>query len=444
MKNILTITLLGILLGTSCTVTDSPYDYSKAATSTAVEIGQTSVETKVSSAIPVEGTPDYTNQQIVKSAKIIKTCPDRQIVSFKELNLPDNFRLIALMNTIELYPQIPSKPYSISSVSVTPTPIINDDVFTFQVSLDHKWIYYTRPNQENKFPVLWVSSIDGKENFPVIELGGKGYSGYANWSSDQEILIIGSPREDEISSLDAWEYMPFMSVNPFTLEKRRITYLAEKEANKGLYYYGAFGVDNHSLGMFGRLNRVDFIYDFEQDKSYKVFSWLDSVNPSEMQLMPPVWVYDNGKFAVTVAQSDGFDLAFNLDIQSAGETRSYNDIMRRIVLPEYLLPASVLGIVPVKNLIAIQRLDFFNPNEGANWFYTYDNKNGVVYDYCFDLGASIKQIKFSPDGRFVALSLDGPASDTEQAKNYIAILSLENGKIVYVKGYSLADWGVVP
>lgn len=373
--------------------------------------------------------------------RLVNKCPENPIVSFEQLGFPNNIHLLLLPSTVDAYPQVPGKPQIVSSENPNPMPIFNDELYDFSVSPDHKWIYFNRPSSGNNHSVLWISSLDGTNQWPVIELDNENYTGYASWVSDQEIFIIGSPHDNDISVLDLSDYMPFMSVNPFTLEKRELTYLA-RAPNEGLFYYGAVVVDNKPLGLYGRLNRVDFIYDYEKYETLPTFLWLKAVDPFGIQFTP-IWTYDNGKFAVTVARSDGIDIAFNLDVKSIGEKKQYDDVMKRIVFPERLLPSFVLGIVPGKDLVTIQRFDPFNASQGENWFYVLDYNNKTAYDYCFDLPGSVKRVKFSPDGKFVAFSFDNFKTNLGQGKDYISILNLEIGTISYLEGYTLVDWGVI-
>jgi hypothetical protein len=435
--------LLLFVAGVGCTVLNPSLSSPPITTAASVVSEQVSIGTPTITATrsPLS-TVDSTHQQDVISPQLKNICPENQLVSIEKLDLPRDLRLLLLPNTVESYPQIPGKPLSISSENPAPATIFDDELYDYSVSPDYKWIYFNRLSVDNKHSVLWISSLDGKNQWPVIELDSEDYTGYASWVSEQEIFIIGSPHENDISALDLWEYMPFMGVNPLTLEERQLTYLARNQED-GLFYYGITNLDKRPFGMYGRLNRVDFIYDYEEDKALPVFLWLDVVDPFDMQFIKPIWVYDEGKFAVTIARPDGIDLAFNLNIQSAGENKDYDDVMKRIIVPERLLPSSVLGIVPGKDLVALQRFDFFNSSQGENWFYVLDYNNQIIYDYCFDLQDSVKRVKFSPDGKFVAFSLENFAADLEQDQHYIAILNLENGTIAYLKGYTLVDWGTV-
>ncbi|MEP7137485.1 MAG: hypothetical protein ABI904_21375 [Chloroflexota bacterium] len=437
MKRTVSLFFVCILFVVSCAPVLLPFS-TKTPLVTKPSPNPTSVVTAVTQS-PTE--TNLNSEQSVISPQLVNNCPEKQIVLFEDLGLPKNLRLLLLPNTVESYPQIPGKPLSISSENPSPTTIFDDELYDYSVSPDHKWIYFGRPSVDEKYSVLWISSLDGRKQWPIIELGGKGYAGYASWVSEQEVFIIGSPHENEISALNLWEYMPFMSVNPFTLEQRPLTYLARNQ-QEGLFYYGAVSLDNRSFGMYGRLNRVDFVYDYENDKKLPAFLWLETVNPSDIQFTP-IWVYGDGKFAVTITRPDGIDLAFNLDIQSARENKQYNDVMERIIFPERLLPSLVLGIVPVENLIALQRFDRFNSSQSGKWFYVLDYKNKIIYDYCLDLKDSVMRVKFSPDGKFIAFSLDNFTTNLEPDQHYIVILNLESGTIAYLKEYTLVDWGVV-
>jgi len=386
-------------------------------------------------------TADSGSNQNVISPQIKNICPEKKIVPIDELGLSGDHRLLLLSSTVESYPRQPSKPMSISSESPIPTEIFDDELYEYSISPNHNWIYFNRPSAEGNYMVLWVSSLDGKTQWPVMALDGNGYAGYASWISEEEILIVGSPNKSEISSINPWEYSPFISVNPFTLEQRQLAYLA-RNPDDGLYYYDAVDLRGQPWGMYGKLNSVDFIYDYVSDESFSVFSWLDNVNPFDMQFVKPIWVYDESKFAVTVAHPDGIDLALNLDIQQIKENKQYDDVMERFIFPKLFLPASVLGIVPIKQWIALQRFDFFNSSEGENWFYILDYENQVIYDYCLDLQNSAKRIKISPDGKFVAFSMENFASNLEQDQHYVIVLNLENGKTFYLKGYVLVDWDI--
>jgi hypothetical protein len=435
------IVLLSVIICIGCTVLESPPN-SPVVTVTRKVMQQTSVATTTitSTASPLV-TLDPMPQQDIVVPELINICPNDRVVKFEDLGLTKDLRLLLLPNTVDASPQIPGEPLSLSSENPLPSHMFDDKLYDFSVSPDHKWIYFNRPDDNGQHSILWVSSLDGKEQWPVVALDSETYTGYASWISDQDIFIIGSPHESEVSALDPWEYMPFMSVNPFTLETRQLIYLA-RDPNDELFYYGAVIADNKSFGLYGKLNRVDFIYDYENNKTLPAFRWLESVDSMEVQF-PPVWVYDDGKFAITIARPHGIDLAFNLNIQSVSEDIRYDDVMKQIVFPERLLPSFVLGIVPGKELVALQRFDFFNPSQGEKWFYTLDYDNQIVYNYCLDLRDTVKRVKFSSDGKFVAFSLEDFAADQQQDQHYVIILNLRKGTTSYLKGYTLVDWGVV-
>jgi len=443
MKKILLAIFLLLVASSSCAISQTQLAHSPVVTTTSgISEPVLSKTPEITVTIPFSTPVVSASEQGSISLEVANICPKQRVVSFEKLELPKGLRLLLLPSTVESSHQLPGKPLIISSESSVPEAIFEDELYDYAVSPDHKWIYFDRPSPDGKYPVLWISSLDGHKQWPVIQLGGDGFTGYASWVSEQAIFIIGSPKKNEISALDPWEYMPFMSINPFTLEQHRLTYLA-RDQKEGLFYYGSATVDRRPFGMYGRLNRVDFLYDFENDQTLPVFSWLEEVDPFDMQFVPPIWAYDDGKFAVTVARPNGIDLAFDLNIQSAQDKRRYEDVMKRITFPERLLPTTVLGIIPSTNFIALQRFDFSDFSKGKKWFYILDYNNQTVYDYCLDLQDSVKRVKFSPDGKFVAFSLEDFAASLEQDQHYVAILNLEKGTTSYLRGYTLVNWGIV-
>lgn len=379
--------------------------------------------------------------QEVFSPQLMSVCPKKQVVLFEELELPQDFRIMLLPSSVQSYPQVPAKPLSLSPGNPTPQPIIDDELLSYDVSPNHQWISFYRPGDNEKRTTLWISSLDGKKQWPVIQLGGKGYLGFAVWVSDQEMFIVGSPRAEEYEELTIWDYFPFMSINPFTLEQRSLTYLAGGPMS-GIHYYGALSSQGHSYALYGRLNLADYLYDYEQEKALPVFQWLNELDLVKSITIRPVWVYDGDKFAVTVARPDGLDVAMGLDIRSASEGKRYNEVMKKILLPERLLPLDVLGIGP-QGLLALQRAGYASPIGGPDWFYVFDYQNMSIRDYCLDLSDGVWSAEFSPDGRFAAFTLQRSGAMLNKSDHYVAIIDLDKGTVAYLEGYIVVGWGIV-
>jgi hypothetical protein len=373
--------------------------------------------------------------QKVFSPELITICPSQQVVSFDALELHQDLRLLLLQGTVNSYPAVPSSPLIISPGDLIPQPILEDEFLTYQVSPDHKWISFERPGDDDNHLMLWISSLDGQQQWPVIPIA-KNY--YPVWTSENEIFIVGSPLAKE---LEIWDYFPFLSINPFTLEQRLLTYLAVSPAI-GRYYYGSINIGGRSYAMYGRLNLVDYLYDYSQEIELPVFQWLNEIDLLGMQNIQPIWIYDENKFAVTVARSDGIDVALGLDIFWAGKEMRYPEVMKRIVLPEHLLPLFMLGIGSDEGLLALQRAGYSSPVGGPNWFYIFNYQSMEIRDYCLNLPDSVGRARFSPNGRFIALSLNDYSATSEQDKYSVVVIDLEKGTIAYLKGYTVVGWGI--
>ena len=382
-------------------------------------------------------TPTTLPAQEVKVPSVVKVCPEQQVVPFKELELPSDTRLLVMpLNTGDDI----SSPQMFSPGDPNPKEIPNVtlEFGKGRVSPDHRWILFYLPGEDVHQYMIWVSSLDGKKQWPVIQIS---FPNYPTWVSDQEIYIIGAPDNENHEPLEMWEYMPILSINPFTMEQRTLTYIANEKL--GRFYYGSVSIMGHSYAMIGRLNRVDYLYDYINEKELPVFHWLDEVDPFKLQRIPPVWVYDGDKFAVTVARSDGIDLALALDIHSAGEDKPYNAVMMKILMPEYLLPLYMYGFVPGKDMLALSRYGYISEVGGPSWFYILDFNNMVIKDYCFSIPGPVMPPRFSPDGRFAAFTIEDQPPSLDKTKNYIVILDLDMGIMAFLDGYSVLDWGVM-
>ena len=367
---------------------------------------------------------------------LLKVCPEDPEVPFNVLKIADDLRLLLLPEIVQFSPPAPGNLLVMPSGVLEPELVPMVEVYDFSVSPDLKWIYFTRPGDTS---TLWVSSPDGSLQWAATELSGANYAGYASWVTEDSIFIIGSPKKSDISLISTWEYMPFARVNPFTLEKNSVAYL-NGESRGDVFYYGTFVAGDVPYGMYGRLNMVDFLYDFMHDTKTPVFSWLDGVKPFDLQLAKPVWTYGKGLFAITVVRPYGFDIAYDLEFDEADQPYQYQEIMQRVYVPAQLLPSSILGIVPVTHLVALHRNSILNPVEEKQWFYSFDYRKNSIIDYCFEVNDTIRKLSFSPDGRFAAFSLEGSSSGLGENRYYVVVLDLQTGERATLRWYTLADW----
>ncbi len=454
MKQLLSLVLLLLIMVAGCTSSQSfsasPMLPTTALTMTPVIIPSmpTSVTTHQPTITstqlpPTEPVQLYTPTSIVTAtpvqeifSPVLKTiCPSQQVVSFDDLEIPQDLRLLLLQGTVNSYPAVSSLPLIISPGDLIPQPILEDELLAYQVSPDHKWISYYRPGDDEYHFMLWISSLDGQQQWPVIPIAK---NNYAVWASENEMFIVGSPLAEE---LEIWDYFPFTSINPFTLDQQHLTYLVGSPI-EGRYYYGSMNIGGRSYAMYGRLNLVDYLYDYSQEIEIPVFQWLNEIDYLELQSIKPIWIYDESKFAVTVARPDGIDVALGLDIFLAGEEMQYAEVMKRIILPEHLLPLYLLGIGSDEGLLALQRAGYSSPIGGPNWFYIFNYQSMEVRDYCLDLPDSAGPARFSPDGRFIALSLNDYSATSEHDRYSVVVIDLEKGTIAYLDGYTVVGWGI--
>lgn len=391
--------------------------------------------------LPLTSTPTPMRTSIptqeVISPQLKMVCPEQQVVKFEEMDIPENIILLLLPGNYDIDS---TSLLALSLNDSAPRPILSIENNYPQVSADQRWILFYRSSDIENYHALWISSADGKEQWQVMQLPA---ANYAAWSADQELLIIGSPNAENMEEVEPWQYMPYLSINPFTLEQQSIEYLAG-DRRSGLYYYGSVNSQGRTYGMYGKLNRVDFLYDFLQDEKIPAFQWLDEVNLYDLQKIPPVWVYDGDKFIVTVARPDGLDLKTGLDIHSAGEGKVYAEVMRKILIPEHLLPLYMLGLVPCKDRILLQRANFYDSTDvEPNWLYGIDFEEMIILDYCYALPGTIGPVSYSPEGRFVAFSLVKYTEPLEQDRYYVAVFDLEKGTVAYLKGFTVVDWGLI-
>ena len=455
MRKFTTVSIILLAVVSACTFSTSPQVAETPSTVTITETSsptikaviiatQTPTETLPASLDTAVVTPSLDVTQKISTFKPDLVCPKQQVVPFEELDISPQYGIILLPGNADLHPEN-AIPLILLPGEAVPEPI--SDITEarshfYEVSPDHKYFLFYRDEGDEKQETVWIRSLDDQEQWPVVQINKLNY---ARWASEEELFIIGSPDADEYEKLDIWSFMPFLAVNPFTLEQRQLTYIAG-DRTQGRYFYGL--IDNgmgsaYTLYYEGRMTGVEFyIYDYSKDEALAIFQWLKEVDPIELMTnFLPVWIYENDQYAVTISLSDGFDLALGLDLSTALCDQNYNDIMSTIILPERFLPSRVLGIVPERNWIALQRAGYLeNADNSPNWFYIVDYQNNIIRDYCLDLLDSVSIVKLSPDGRFAAFSLYDFSATTDGMKQSVAILDLDLGVVNYVKGYELIDW----
>jgi hypothetical protein len=140
-------------------------------------------------------------------------------VPFEDLPLPQDIRLLVLPG--DPYIGYIYSPLVFFPGNSTPHPIPNIGPASqyYQFSPDHRWIYFYKPGDTETYESVWVSSLDGGEQWQVMQINK---NNYAVWVSEQEWFIVGSPNAEDYVQLGAWDIMPFLSINPFTAIAKHI------------------------------------------------------------------------------------------------------------------------------------------------------------------------------------------------------------------------------
>jgi hypothetical protein len=133
---------------------------------------------------------------------------------------------------------------------------------------------------------------------------------------------------------------------------------------------------DHAYALYSELTDGGFnyyLYDYDTGENLPVFQWLPGVDLLESLLnlqLQPVWAYDGEKFAIFVDRPYGIDIAMNIDIDTAVQEKSYDEIMKKYSIPDQFTPISVLGFVPDKDMVVFQSLDPHHVS--PNWLFILD------------------------------------------------------------------------
>jgi hypothetical protein len=396
-------------------------------------------------------TPTFIGTSIISSSpeqftpNIIKVCPSVREVELPAMHIPPEYHLLIIEGkqnggrSVDPFLLFPDN-------SVIKQLDVSANQANFGISPDYRWFSFYRSGDNEDYNILWVSSIDGSQQWPVIQLHRLNY---AKWVSDDLMVIMGSPDAEDFEKFDLWDIKPFMAVNPFTKEQQPINYSGWGGTDRAYYDLLVYQDRLYLLIYEYTWAEVNFyLYDHEQDSSFPVFKMLKEVEPFQLMFMNvPIWFYDMNKYATTVAQEDGIDLAMGLDLNAAKEIEKYEEVMTRILLPEHLMQFHLLGIAPNTNWLLFQHLDFLPPH-GPLWGYTLDYPNRLIRDYCYDLDIA-GEVKFSPDGRFIAFT-QMKSYQNEELIPYekrmpdTIIMSLETGLITQIPDFTSVGWVINP
>lgn len=392
--------------------------------------------------------PSPTSDNGPITPKIINLCPVERVVPLADLGLNAQTRLLMLPADVDLHRPIKTGLWSLSPFEVIPQYIssiipeedemVNDD---FQISPDYQWISFLRWKEGDADRALWISSLDGMQQWEVVKIRA---NSYAQWVSDKEMVIVGITDEERFENIEGripfYVYVPLLSINPFTLEAHPLTTLPEERTDRFLIDYFRNMDSSYELYSIGAGPVDKFVlYRYSDDTSQSVFKWLtgkDWVNAITMQ----IWLLADNTFTVTVTRPYGMDLASGLDLQAITLQQGYDEVMRKIVLPDKMMPFFVLARFPNNApflLLEQTTVDYYPPIG----FYVLDYQNMIIRDYCFDPSFRGDIIDISPDGHFLATTFyENPL--TESGDKWIVVLNLDTGYISYIPDYQFIGWGI--
>jgi hypothetical protein len=144
------------------------------------------------------------------SIPIEKKCPVQRVVPLEMLEIETQYSLLVLPSEEVIYtsnkiPPLIISPHDSQSAIITKLDTTRSH-YSEAVSPDKKRIILYRPGEAENQDVVWVSSIDGEERFPVVQIDNKNL---ARWGSEEELLVLGRPNAEEFPKLEFWDYFPF-------------------------------------------------------------------------------------------------------------------------------------------------------------------------------------------------------------------------------------------
>jgi hypothetical protein len=197
--------------------------------------------------------------------QIIQICTENPFVSLENLGLPSEVRVVLLPAEFELHTPIRVGFWVMSSqdkepqaiTGVTPGAGMTDN--EYQISPDGRWVSFLRQRKDTEYAALWVSSMNGRQLWPVKQIAKDSYS---LWVTQQEIIVAEAENN----------YETLISINPFNLKEERHSSLPERGLD--WYYYYHFRKDGnfYTLYVDSRVaGYTYFLFDHSINASWKVF-----------------------------------------------------------------------------------------------------------------------------------------------------------------------------
>ncbi len=376
--------------------------------------------------------------------KIEKYCPPQPEVSIDKLGLPSNLVLVAVdgnQNLGDINQPLHSYILSFSGLSSLPNKIaditsVNSDlVVGVSLSPTGRLMDVLRWQSGNSQISLWVRTSDGRKEWKVTDISVRQR---VFWVSDEEIVVSGVPNEDNYERIFEQDMMPLLSINPFTLEIRSLSLLPQGS----IYEYGSYhsSKDGNSYSVY--YNKDDpkqtrFLYDYSSRTSTPIFPWIDFSNPST-----GIGISPNGFYEVAQREDDGVNFALGFTREQAISDNNYNQFMNHLLLrtSQDLVISLMIGMTRSDILILTSPANSSDTQKTTPVFL-YNPQANILKDYCLEFARSSVYVKFSPDERFLALTIADFLDDRQVY--HLLVINLQNGYYTVIKDTKAIGFAVV-
>jgi hypothetical protein len=396
-------------------------------TPTRISPGEIAVET-IQSPTP---TVSSTVEKPLITPDIIEFCPSEREILFGNLNLPNSTALIVQSSAN------PENGFSLMSNDGTIRPISNttssDDHFVLfkGISPNGQWFAFYRWKRESELADLWISSIDGQQQWIATQVDLRTQYD-TGWFSEEELVITNPiPLSGQIE-----QAIPIELFNPFTKESRSLNSLP---VGVRPFAKGPFPTD--SGGIFGvYLSRLVWLYDYNSGEGYPILTWLEE--QEELYADPTVNFYNNiilsignnGLADIFVEQPYGLDMGLSIEPLNVSP-KSYQEVMQKISLSSAEFNTELLRWMPINKLLVYEQSA---QQSDERYFYVLDVEELKVQDYCLDRGDTLSP-RPSFDEKFLIWSQPGN-SPGQQPQDTI-ILEVATGRTARLDGFIVLGWG---
>lgn len=370
--------------------------------------------------------------------EIKKVCPSEPIKDIENLGLSEDIQLVVLPVSDQLGINKKGSYALLSSDSAEPRliesiiPPAGLENRAYAVSPDGYWIRFYREEKSNfRTKEIIISPLDGDTLTSIAHFVNPNQA-IAWLSNGNKLVVWGEPNAKSDDSYDWLDAVPLAIINPVTLEMESLEALPLSEKRYPLMK--EVFEDESSLYIlyaYGGMPFDEFVlYSYATKSKDQVFQWLTGI---DTLFFDNTRFYLHNTFSVFIEKSYGFDIATGMRLDDVKRVATYDQMMKKIVLPTEALPSKVLDWNSEKNSIL-----FFSEESLGDMvsykLFSLDVDNKLIYDYCFKMPENFSRIHLSPDGNFVAFSYPTEASNS-------FILHLGTGYLSILENYGIIGWG---